>query len=494
MANKKKYKCPYCDARMYRERLIIHVADKHEEMIPQEFTPRRVVFNSINHKDGGRCVICGKPSRWIEESGHYDRYCSKACRTKAREKYKENILRVRGTTNLLEDPEVQTKMLAGRSISGEYKFTDGGIRSYTGSYEAKLLEFADKALNIPSEYIETPGPILEYQYNGKKHNWVTDQYWWPWNLIIEVKDGGKNPNKKPMEDSRSRQLCKELMITDKGTYNYLRLTDNQFPQLIELLLEIKQENMNGGAIQPIIKIYENTLIESASERLINKHPKQDLRMQSGVYFISYSFVNDIDDESIEGFAIADDLIPSKLLRIKENKIVVEDGSFLDNRKVTVYKYLGDKTIRDIITTKEVGEDYFYTALTGNKMFIAEQPLLDYQNFDMVDFSLYKYIKESYDATMWDEFNQVVNKRFVLPVVSITEKAKADLITNGVSNITILEDMDGYFVYNDILQQRSKSYVSVSDIPKKVVKLISSQNIRESVYNAYTDLLLLNDAK
>lgn len=525
MGKVKRYKCPYCEARMDREKLIPHIAHNHEEMIPQGYTPRRVVFNYVNHKDGGRCVICGKPSRWVEESGHYDRYCSEACRKKAREQYKANMLRVRGTTNILEDPEMQTKMLAGRSISGKYTFNDGGVKTYTGSYEAKLLEFADKGLNIPSEYIDTPGPILEYEYNGKIHKWVTDQYWWPWNLIIEVKDGGKNPNNRPMEDSRARQLCKEIMITDKGTYNYLRLTDNQFPQLIEILMEIKKENMDDAPNKPIIKIYEsvNIPVQEASVVQINKNPKvdpnnqhgvyfdrrspeyydgnpyaldtnwpKDPRAKAGVFFIAYSFTSDIDDDSIEGFAVADDLIPQKLLIVKNNKVTVESGSFLDDRKLTIYRYNGDKTIRDIITTEDVGDDYFYTALTGKKLYIMEQPLLDYENFSLLDVSLYQDIKESYDATMWGEFNTITNKQFVLPVVSVTERAEAEMITNGIPNITILEDIDGYFVFNKTLQQRTKSYPSVSDIPKRILTMISSQNIRESVYYAYTDLLLFDD--
>ena len=40
-----------------------------------------------------------------------------------------------GKTTLLNDPEQQKKMLANRHISGEYEWTDGNIKTYTGSYE-----------------------------------------------------------------------------------------------------------------------------------------------------------------------------------------------------------------------------------------------------------------------------------------------------------------------------------------------------------------------
>ena len=49
---------------------------------------------------------------------------------------------------MLKDPEYQNNiMLANRSISGKYKFQDGTIRTYVGSYEHKFLEFMDKFLN-----------------------------------------------------------------------------------------------------------------------------------------------------------------------------------------------------------------------------------------------------------------------------------------------------------------------------------------------------------
>ena len=283
----KTYKCPYCDQRMDRESLITHIADKHEEMIPEGYTPRRVVFNMINNKTEGHCIICHKPTEWNEQAGHYDRYCGDPkCLAEARKRYLDNIHKVDRNMDFINDPEHQKKMLAARRISGEYRFRDGGVRSYTGSYERNLLEMADKLLEIPSKYIFTPGPTLQYSYNGELHNWITDQYWEPWNLIIEVKDGGTKPNTREMPEYRTKQICKEVMITDKGEYNYLRLTNNQFPQLIEILMEIKKENMFGTWEKPIIKIYESSLNEMT--HYLHPHIK-DPRDQHGVYFISYSF-------------------------------------------------------------------------------------------------------------------------------------------------------------------------------------------------------------
>ena len=48
----------------------------------------------------------------------------------------------------------------------------------------------------------------------------------PFNAIIEIKDGGNNPNNKStpgMIASREKTVQKEKIITDRGEYNYIRL-------------------------------------------------------------------------------------------------------------------------------------------------------------------------------------------------------------------------------------------------------------------------------
>ena len=47
----KTYKCPYCTERYDKYKLIYHIEEKHEELIPEKQTPTQVVFNYINKKD-----------------------------------------------------------------------------------------------------------------------------------------------------------------------------------------------------------------------------------------------------------------------------------------------------------------------------------------------------------------------------------------------------------------------------------------------------------
>ena len=165
----KRYKCPYCQDRLERKQLIDHIDDEHEELIPEGFESAQVVYDVANNTKGaGRCRVFCNPTKWNSSAKRYDVLCENPrCKQKMREDYQKNMLRVHGTYNILNDDEQQKKMLANRSISGKYKFTDGGEITYTGSYEKKFLEFADKVMMIPSKDIMAPGPTIEYEMNGE---------------------------------------------------------------------------------------------------------------------------------------------------------------------------------------------------------------------------------------------------------------------------------------------------------------------------------------
>ena len=129
---------------MTRMDLIDHIDSKHKEMIPKGYTATRVVFNLVNKKDHGSCIVCRSETDWDESKARYNRLCNKeSCRKKYAKMAKKNTR----IDERLKDPEFQQKMLAGRRITGIYKFQDGGEVSYTGTYEKKLLEFMDKFLN-----------------------------------------------------------------------------------------------------------------------------------------------------------------------------------------------------------------------------------------------------------------------------------------------------------------------------------------------------------
>lgn len=269
--NVKRYKCPYCEKRVERNQLQYHIGKDHQDMIPQGYTAARVAFNYLNKKTEGHCIICGGVTDWNEDKKRYERLCNKpACKKKYVNMTEDRLKKARGVTKkeMMSNPQHQDMMLKNRSISGIYKFEDGGKVPYVGSYEKNFLEFMDQYLHVSSIDIQAPGPTIEYYFEGKKHFWITDFYYTPYNLVFDIKDGGSNPNKRQMDEYRAKQRNKEAAIIEQGEYNYLRLTDNKFDQLIEIMMDLKDSMtvLDGPYYQkvsgykPVIKINESVTV------------------------------------------------------------------------------------------------------------------------------------------------------------------------------------------------------------------------------------------
>ena len=256
-----KYRCTLCtEGRYTKDDLIDHIEENHRDNIPEGWSAGRLAFKMIHNKTQGTCIVCKGATEWNEQRCKYQRLCNNPkCRKTLREAALKNHIKVYGKSTLLTDMKHQEKMLAGRRISGTYTFPDGVKIGYVGSFEKNFLEFMDTVLHCNGNDIQEPGPILDYSYNGSTHQWITDFLYIPYNLIIEIKDGGSNPNRKDMTDSRQRQIYKEKMITNLGTYNYLRLTNNNFEQLLEIFADLKMQMIDdtNENTKAVIRINES---------------------------------------------------------------------------------------------------------------------------------------------------------------------------------------------------------------------------------------------
>lgn len=282
----KKYKCPYCEGRFTRAKLHIHIQEKHEDLIPEGYTALRVAFNTINNKTEGHCIMCGNVTDWNEDKGRYERLCNDP---KCHEAYKkmvaERTKKKYGTERLQTDPEyaeyVQRKALAGRKMHGEYTFADGGKIEYFGSYERKFLQFMDQVMHCESEDILAPAPSIKYQYEGKTHLYIPDFYYIPYNLIIEIKDGGSNPNNHPHRtgEDELKLRAKEEAIRELNEFSYVRVVNNDFSQVLSIMAVLKY-NMAHRYNDPVIKVNESMLLETASTIDKNFKPKDRIELSS----------------------------------------------------------------------------------------------------------------------------------------------------------------------------------------------------------------------
>ena len=377
------YKCPYCTKRFTREDLVLHVQDEHEDMIPEGFTPFRLVFNYVNKKPlsyHGKCTECGGPTPWDENKGRYDRQCEKkACKESYVKKFEENMMRTRGVTRISATEEGQKQMLANRKISGTYVMSDGGKKTYTGSYELQTLEFMDKVIHIKSSYILCPGPILEYSFEGKTHIYITDFYYQPYNLIIEVKDGGDNPNKRNMPEYRAKQIAKEQFIIKHTNYNYLRLTNNDFSQLLAVFANLKMQMVENTG-ERVIHVNENKFLTEMMNAL-NSGKVVGLK-DSDAYIVNYMQNNVFSDDTYNNaykVGISNSVRLDNIFGPDENgkfnKIDESTIKIADFYKIPISVGEASSKLHSYIGS-DVSNTFVYETLFNKKMYTHDQIMIE----------------------------------------------------------------------------------------------------------------------
>jgi predicted nucleic acid-binding Zn ribbon protein len=243
-----------------------HIWAFHEDLIPEDCidpktgkkSVKRYYFNRKYKKTHGKCVVCGKVTEWNEDKVRYERYCSDYCVKKQRELFKKNCKRKLGTDNPAADPEHQRKALEGRSISGEYTFKDGGKVGYVGSYEKDFLQFLDEneEIGITSKDIQQCPINFDYIMDGEIKHHIPDFYIEEWKLIVQIKDGGDNPNMNSHIQStgRLRQKLGDEAIVKTQMYNYIKIVNKVYGQFIELVQVLKSRKLASNVDNSVIII------------------------------------------------------------------------------------------------------------------------------------------------------------------------------------------------------------------------------------------------
>ena len=253
----KLYKCPFCDRRYVdnKDAVLEHMDTKHHEDL-NGLSPKQVYFNYSNRymltKANGKSVISGKPTPWNEVSGRYMRFLPSE--KEAYRKYFLDNMKRAGKEDIMKDMEHQKMMLANRSISGKYKWTDGSEVQYTGSYERKFLECLDKILHWPSADLCAPAPQL-FPYrdmDGNEHIHIPDFYLTSLNLIVNVKSAeNKHYRLRDLEVERDQDNAIKA-----STFNYIKVYDNEFSKFMDGIDEIKQNLETGKQKRIIIESFD----------------------------------------------------------------------------------------------------------------------------------------------------------------------------------------------------------------------------------------------
>lgn len=315
----KQIKCPVCNEKFTKlEGLHDHIDEDHSDLIPEGFTPQQYVYYTKTGKTHGNCVMCKTETEWNETTGKYKRFCDNPkCKEEYREIFKKRMVGKYGKTTLLNDPEQQKKMLANRHISGEYEWTDGSIKTYTGSYELDFLKFLDVFMNMDSDDVITPSPhTYYYKYEGETKFYIPDVYIPSLNLEIEIKDGGNNPNMhhKIVEVDKVKERLKDDVMKSQKEIDYIKIVDKKYDDFFDYLMKKKDELAGAKNVK-----ISSLMTESFS-----------------------NIVNDYDESVTEGIAIDKELYYNfdKLESGKSNIILVTGLS--GSGKSTLAKSLASK--------------------------------------------------------------------------------------------------------------------------------------------------------
>lgn len=231
-----KFKCPFCK-KVYVQKpsLYDHMDEKHHDDL-NNLSPAHVYFNLKYHKTSGKCVICGKPTKFNENTERYERFDSDICKEKYREIFRKRMIRTYGKATLTNDPEQQKKMLAARKISGYYIWKDKSKTLYTGTYEKDALSFFEYGLGLSSKDVIAPAPqVFPYYYKGKKHQYIPDFFIVPYNLIVEI----KGSNKGYRDRDYDKEILKQKAAEKNKKYHYIKILDKNYKDLIKLVNDIK---------------------------------------------------------------------------------------------------------------------------------------------------------------------------------------------------------------------------------------------------------------
>lgn len=489
MATERRIACPLCRRKDFKDKLIRHIEKDHEDIIG-DISAEQFLYDKT-HPGSGKCIVCGNKTDWNEKTGKYHRVCSNPrCKEELRAKFKKNMIRVHGKVSLLDDAAHQAKMLAHRSISGTYVYSDGTKFTYTGSYEHKAIEFMDKVLNCNSKDIIMPGPVIDYtdQY-GNSRQWITDIYYVPYNLIIEVKDGGDNPNNRQMDEYRAKQVSKEAELIRLGEYNYLRLTDNKFVQLMEVLALLKDQEINEpNTDNKVIRINESAVyddrfftIDDTDEfkededipieydiiRRLSDLKEYAAREHMGVGAVG-GIVGTMDGNMLvqytpyrhsfsgekDGFGVVDDKKSTKL-RVKSDNDeteIVDKEPFLQDKFYKSYRHK-----RDRVTWENAIN--LYEEITGKVMLSKDQ--LEYDD-DFTESDLDRDNKLTLMNAIYSIESELYDTS--LPLCDILDvniaKSKLKEFPEGTM---IMEDNNGYFAVDLESKIRTKSYKTILEI-------------------------------
>lgn len=216
-----------------------HYETIHKKLLPPDMTGYQWFYYLLTKKDHGSCVECHRETEFNETTMKYSRFCNNpVCKQKYKEERDNRMIKKYGKIYLLDDPEVQKKMQAGRRIAGIYNWSDNKTKvPYLSSYEADFFRYLDIELHWPASDLIAPSPhTYSYEYQDKQHFYMPDAFIPSLNLEIEIKDDGSAKNIN-VESREKDKIKDDLMKSCSNLFDYIRIVNKDYTGFEEIIKE-----------------------------------------------------------------------------------------------------------------------------------------------------------------------------------------------------------------------------------------------------------------
>lgn len=244
-------KCLLCDKKFKsKEYLVSHIEKVHHETIPNDWSASRYENYLRTGKDHGVCIVCGEQTDWNESTWKYNRICdNKKCRDEVAKRAKKNMISKYGKVHLLNDADMQRKMIYAKRTSGTYYWSNDTGKKYPQHYasnpERKFLEMLDIFLNLDPSDIESPSPnTYVYTYEGKEHQYIPDHFIRSLNLEVEIKEPKDNQNMHPKIQAvdKVKESIKDDTMNNISAINYIKINGTDYSEFFQIFSMLKNDN------------------------------------------------------------------------------------------------------------------------------------------------------------------------------------------------------------------------------------------------------------
>ena len=242
--------CPDPKCRKYfdkKQKCIDHINQNHGDQLDQlNMDAAQWLYYSTHGTIKGKCCCgCGRDTEWNYKTGKpYKVSSNPECKKRLYAQAEKNMQKARGMSvhTILHDMEHQREMQRNRPTHGEYKFSDGGTVEYLSKLELNFLKFCDMVMEFTSNmFAPCPESFSYYDPETQETRQYMPDYYLPdYNLIVEIKDGGKKHNTNPayLKQTGYKVALKDEVMKKQTKYNYIRISGANYGPFVEVLYHI----------------------------------------------------------------------------------------------------------------------------------------------------------------------------------------------------------------------------------------------------------------